>query len=332
MGSFCVPVPALHLRAHPRTSPAALRGVLWGGIGSRLLWRVRAEDVIFATPPGAPASEDAGPAPRRRACVKYTRPRRGPWLQLLDFAGYEWNHVELSLPDLPPALVGTRILHLTDLHLRTRWPKQLDDVIARTQADPPDLILFTGDFVDDKRDHRPALPLVKRLLGNLKSRFGAHAILGNHDGDLLAPQLHRLGVRVIVHQHVHVRVNDAPIELIGLPGPDRADLDERFLHAIGPKNGGVPRIVLCHYPDLVRTVRAIEPDLYLAGHTHGGQICLPNECAILTHDSLPRRLCKGAHDVNGTCLVVNRGFGFTTLPVRAFCPAEVVEVRLTSET
>jgi predicted MPP superfamily phosphohydrolase len=271
------------------------------------------------------------PSQRPAASIRYTRPRRGPWLQLMDFEGYEWNVVELSIPALPPQLENVRILHVTDLHLRTRWPRQLDDVVARVQRDPPDLILFTGDFVDDKRDHGPAMPLVRRLIGGLRARFGMFAILGNHDGDLLAPKLHGLGVRVIAHQRVDVVVNGSPVELIGGPGPDRLDLDEHFLHAIPPKRLGVPRIVLCHYPDLVRATRRLEPDLYLAGHTHGGQICLPNECAILTHDSLDRGLCKGAHDVDGTCLIVGRGFGFTTIPVRVFCPAEVVEVRLTPD-
>ena len=247
----------------------------------------------------------------------------------MDFEGHEWNFVELGIPALPPALENVRILHITDLHLRTRWPRQLDDVIARVQQDPPDLILFTGDFVDDKRDHGPAMPLVRKLIGGLRAKFGMFAILGNHDGDLLAPKLHGLGVRVIAHQRVDAIVNGAPIELIGGPGPERLDLDEHFLHAIPPKRPGVPRIVLCHYPDLIRAMKALEPDLYLAGHTHGGQICLPNERAILTHDSLPRHLCKGAHDVDGTCLIVGRGFGFTTIPMRVFCPAEVVEVRLT---
>ena len=246
----------------------------------------------------------------------------------MDFAGYEWNRVELALPDLPPALQGARILHVTDLHLRTRWPKQLDDVIGRVQQDPPDLILFTGDFVDDKRDHGPALPLLRKLIGGLRAKSGMFGILGNHDGDLLAPKLHGLGVRVIIHQRVDAIVTGAPVELIGRPGPDRLDLDERFLHAIPPKRAGVPRIVLSHYPDLIRATRPLHPDLYLAGHTHGGQICLPNECAVLTHDSLPRRLCKGAHDVDGTCLIVGRGFGFTTIPVRIFCPAEIVEIEL----
>ena len=246
----------------------------------------------------------------------------------MDFEGYEWNAVELGIAALPPQLDGVRILHITDLHLRTRWPRQLDDVIARVQQDPPDLILFTGDFVDDKRDHGPAMPLVRKLIGGLRAKFGMFAILGNHDGDLLAPQLHRLGVRVIIHQRVDAVVRGAAVELIGLPGPDRLDLDERFLYAIPPKRVGVPRVVLCHYPDLVRATKPLAPDLYLAGHTHGGQVCLPNGRALLTHDSLPRAMCKGAHDVDGTCLIVGRGFGFTTLPVRAFCPAEVVEVRM----
>jgi predicted MPP superfamily phosphohydrolase len=87
--------------------------------------------------------------------------------------------------------------------------------------------------------------------------------------------------------------------------------------------------VLCHYPDLIRPAAAkIAPDLYLAGHTHGGQICLPGERAILSHDSLPKSMCKGAHDYDGTCLIVSRGFGFSTLPLRVFCPAEVVEIEL----
>lgn len=265
------------------------------------------------------------------ARFSYSRPQRGAWLQWVDLTGYEWNFVDLAVPDLPPALDGLRILHLTDLHLRMRWPRQLDDVIAQVQADPPDLILFTGDFVDDKRDHRPALPLVKRLIGGLRATCGMFAVLGNHDGDLLAPQLHRLGVRVIIHQRVDAIVRGARVELIGLPGPERLDLDLRFIDGIPPRRPGVPRIVLCHYPDLVRAAKPLAPDLYLAGHTHGGQICLPNGCALLTHDSLPRHMCKGAHDVEGTCLVVARGFGFTTLRVRAFCPAEVVEIVLRRE-
>lgn len=289
-------------------------------------------------PPSTPAaasatSASAGP-PARRAQIRYHRPRRGPWLHLFDFAGFEWNTVELAIPDLPAALDGVRMVHLTDLHLRTRWPKQLDEVIERVNADPPELVLITGDFVDDKRDHGPALPLVRQLVSRLRPKHGIYAVLGNHDGDLLAPRLHALGVRVLLLQRAEVMVNGSPLELIGLAGAERGDLEESFIARMPPRRPGVPRVVLCHYPDLIRLAAPLHADLYLAGHTHGGQMCLPNGRALMTHDSLPRHMCKGAHDFEGTCLIVSRGFGYTTIPIRLFCPAEVVEIvlkRLTSE-
>ena len=263
--------------------------------------------------------------------IRYERPRAGPIVQFRSLKGYEWNRVRLTLPLLPSALDGTRIVHLSDLHLRRRLPNELGEVVDRIKADPPDLVVFTGDFVDSKKDHRPALPAVERLIKSLRPRSGIFAVVGNHDGDLLPPRLIAWGVRVLMNERVETLVRGHPVELIGLAGADRIDLDERFLHTIPAKRVDVPRIVLCHYPDLLRLAAPICPDLYLAGHTHGGQICLPNELALMSHDSFPKRLCKGAHDVEGTCLVVNRGFGFTTIPLRVFCPAEVVEIELKRE-
>jgi predicted MPP superfamily phosphohydrolase len=267
-------------------------------------------------------------APERCPRVRYIRPRRGPRLQVRSLRGFEWNTLELRIDDMPPALEGLRLWHLTDLHLRRRWRPQLDEIIQRGRSDPPDLMLFTGDFVDDKRDHRAALPLVQRLVTQLRATFGTFAVLGNHDGDLLGPRLMGWGVKLLTHRRAEVSVRGAMIELLGLPGVDRIDLDENFIRTAPPRKPGVPRIILSHYPDLIRAATDLRADLFLAGHTHGGQMCLPNERAILTHDSLPRRLCKGAHDVDGTCLLVGRGFGFTTIPVRLFCPAELVEVVL----
>ena len=275
-----------------------------------------------------PNQPPPAPALRQRIGIAYHRPRIGPKIQFRTLAGFEWNRVELTLPGLAAGLDGVRMIHISDLHLRRRWPAALDEVVARVNADPPDLVLFTGDFVDSKTNHRPALPLVQRLVQSLHPTAGCFGVVGNHDGDLLPPRLLAWGVRVLIHERVEAPVRGCPIELIGLTGPDRLDFDERFLHMIPPKRPGIPRVVLSHYPDLIRAAAAIAPDLYLAGHTHGGQICLPSERALMTHDSLPRSQCKGPHDVSGTCLIVNRGFGFTTIPLRVFCPAEVVEIVL----
>jgi predicted MPP superfamily phosphohydrolase len=287
------------------------------------------ESLVAEPAPAHKMRDDVDPvASAARTRWRLHRPRRGPWIQGPNLRGYEWNTLELSIRSLPDELVGSRLLHLTDVHLRHRWPAAIEDVVARTRSNPPDLILCTGDSVDDKRDHTAALPLVERLFTELRSRHGIYYVTGNHDGDLLAPHLIRWGVRVIVHQRVEVYARGRPIELIGLPGPDRIDLDERFIARQPPRQAGVPRIILCHYPDLIRAAAPLHADLYLAGHTHGGQMRLPFGSPLLTHDSLPHRMSSSAHDINGTCLLVGRGLGCTSLPLRLFCPAEVVEVEL----
>jgi predicted MPP superfamily phosphohydrolase len=271
---------------------------------------------------------------RAPARFTYRRPRRGAWLQLFDIAGFEWNYVELHIDGLPTELVGTRLLQIGDLHLRPRWTKGLDELIAKVNADPPDVLMLSGDFIDNKHDLAPTLPRLAKLMTRLRAKTGMFATLGNHDGDLLFPQLMAMGVQVITHERRLVSVRGRDLELIGFPGPDRSDLSDAFLRVLPAKTHGVPRIVLSHYPDLIRAACAarLAPDLFFAGHTHGGQICLPNGFPPVRHDVLPRRLCTGVHDYDGVCLVVTRGLGFTHAPVRLFCPGEVVEVVLKNET
>jgi hypothetical protein len=83
-----------------------------------------------------------------------------------------------------------------------------------------------------------------------------------------------------------------------------------------------------HYPDQIRRVEMLHPDLVLAGHTHGGQICLPGGIPILKHDSLPVKYCQGLHRWKSSWLHVGRGFGFSSIAVRSFCPPQVVELKL----
>jgi predicted MPP superfamily phosphohydrolase len=68
--------------------------------------------------------------------------------------------------------------------------------------------------------------------------------------------------------------------------------------------------------------------LFLAGHTHGGQVCFPGKVPIIRHDSLASRLVSGIHRYHDTWLVVTRGLGFSSYPIRLFCPAEVIELTL----
>jgi len=261
----------------------------------------------------------------------FERPRRGPWLQLLDPRGLEWNRLTVAIDDLPPALGGLRLLHLSDLHLRPKWLRAYDELIQGIDANPPDLIVVTGDFVEHRMNFRSTLPALERLVKRLNSRLGTFAILGNHDGDLLGPRLLDWGVHLVSGRTARLESPDAVLELIGVPSVSRLDPIGAFVRSVRPRQRGVPRIVLSHFPDSIRELAPLGADLILAGHTHGGQCCLPGGLPLVTHDSLPKRMSKGVHEVpGGALLVVSRGLGFATLPVRVFCPAEVIEICLQS--
>lgn len=258
----------------------------------------------------------------------------GPWFQWRVPYGFEWNCARLPAPNLPPALEGLRILHLSDFHLRRFWKRPYDELIARIARHPPDLLLCTGDYVEQKSDYRPALPMVLRLVAGFRARLGCYGILGNHDRYWMEPPLKGTNLTLLdgARREIAVRdpCGDATIELIGLPGVDRSDLSDDFVNSIPRRRDRTFRIVLSHFPDHLKRVQfALQPDLFLAGHTHGGQVCLPGGYPLVRHDALPRRLCTGIHWVDRTWLVVNRGFGFSGMMMRLFCPAEVLELTLT---
>ena len=271
-------------------------------------------------------------------CPLYDRRNKpGPWFQFRVPYGFEWNRVRIPVPNLPRALDGLRIVHVTDFHFHRVWKPPYDQLLARIGADVPDLLLSTGDYVEEKSDYRPALPMVLRLLKGFKARLGVFGILGNHDGHACGRALGRLQSDLALIDGRRVEIpfgaDGTTIELIGLPGVDRAELHDDFLRSVPPRRERSLRIVLSHFPDhLPRVQYALEPDVFLTGHTHGGQCCLPGGYPVVRHDSSPRRLCSGIHWVDRCWMVANRGFGFSGLQMRLFCPAEVLDLRLTRMT
>ena len=260
-----------------------------------------------------------------------SEPADGPTVQWRGPRQFVWRRVRLPVPALPPALAGLRILHLSDFHTRGYWPPAYDALLERVNADPPDLILFTGDFVESRRNHLPAVPHVRRLVAGFRARLGCFGTLGNHDLYHFAPHLAGTNLTLIEGARRVIRVEDAAVELIGFPGVARSDLTEDFLRTIPLRDERTLRVVMSHFPCHLPRANIFAPDLFLAGHTHGGQVCLPGGRPVITHCRLPRRLSRGVHRVGPTWLVVNHGLGFSGLPLRVLCPSEVVELTVERE-
>jgi predicted MPP superfamily phosphohydrolase len=253
--------------------------------------------------------------------------RRGPWFMFRGPVGFEWTQIRAPVPGLAEELEGFRFVHLSDLHMRGYWSRGYDALIERLEQSRPDLLLITGDFIDNLHNYQPGLRTLKRLIPRLKSRLGTYGILGNHDVDLLGPPLQEMGVTLLDSRRALLESGGgAKLELIGLGGIARHDLDADFVARQPPKEPGTLRIVMSHFPDHFRRIRPLAADLFLAGHTHGGQICTPWGWPLITHDRMARRYCKGVHRMDGTWYIVSRGLGFAGIPVRINCPAEVAEI------
>lgn len=252
------------------------------------------------------------------------QPWRWPWIHLFEPAHFVVRELPLDIEGLPDALDGFRIVAISDLHLTDVWYKAYEratDTVAALQAD---LLLIAGDIVDNKWDYEPALPIVKRLLPDLRSRLGSYAILGNHDRPGLAGELESVGVQMVMGQRTTIDTGNGIVELIGGPGPKREHWFDAFPKQFGPPQPGIPRLLMAHFPDFFPRLRSLHPDLYLCGHTHAGQVCLPGGIPLVWHDTQPRNLCRGYHRFGRTHYIVSQGFGFSGLPIRFFCPPEIL--------
>ncbi|HEY1683184.1 MAG TPA: metallophosphoesterase [Tepidisphaeraceae bacterium] len=289
----------------------------------------------------------------------------GPWFNLFSPVPFQFNRIDLPIAGLPEDLVGLKLIHISDAHFRSRWSLGWQEMVERINSAQADLIFMTGDFVDSKINSAPAMPNVERFFSSLKSRLGNFAIFGNHDHDFLyrlakkvaaggkiasepwprrkrdkdrepkglpipprLPAMNYLGHRILDDCREVVKVGEAELEIIGFRGTSRADFSENFLRLLPAKPANGMRIVMSHHPDSIRKLESLEPDLVLAGHTHGGQICLPGHRAIISHDSLPKKCASGLHRFGKNWLLVSRGLGFSSFSIRVFCPPEIVEVTL----
>jgi uncharacterized protein len=247
---------------------------------------------------------------------------KGKPTQIGKLKSFDFDRIRLPIPNLPADFINFKLVHLGDTHFDANWNDAWDRLIATMNEFRVDAIAFTGDWVEDKFDFRRGLHCVRRFVEQTKSRLGIFSVLGNHDGDLLAPHLHDLGVHLLVGDHRRIAGASGAIEFVGLPGVSRDDLSDALIDSIPDRPADTVRVVLSHFPDAVRRARRLAPHLFLAGHTHGGQVCLPGGRPMITHDGLPRSMSSGLHEFEGFWFHVTRGLGTSAKAIRVCCPPQ----------
>lgn len=231
---------------------------------------------------------------------------------------------DVNVRGLPPALDGLRIGMITDVHYSSVVPA--DDVnraVRLLNEAAPDIVVMGGDYVSFfDRDY---ISPVAELLAPLSAApQGSFAVLGNHDDEKEMPAaLSARGFTVLKDQRTSLMVRGERLDLAGIrfwtkaPGEIAGVL----------KGTGGTTILLAHDPRRLVEAAALDVQLVLSGHTHGGQVIVPGIGAVAGR-KFP--VLAGYATRDNTSLFVSRGVGTVYVPIRLNCPPDVAVLTLRS--
>jgi uncharacterized protein len=252
------------------------------------------------------------------------------------FAGYGYSRyveprlvrtkrITLELPRLPEGFDGMRMVQFSDIHLDFHFGiGRMEDLVNQLLKLKPDMLVFTGDLYD--RSVGPEAGECARLLSSLEAPLGKWAVLGNHDYEAGNAEvwtvLENGGFTMLANSSQSLKRNGAAIRIAGVDDmvtgrPDAA-------RALAGSDGSPFTVLLSHAPDYADIAVRYPIDLQLSGHSHGGQVRLPFRGSLFT-PKYARVYPDGLYSLENGKLHVytNRGIGFSTMPVRFWCPPEI---------
>jgi hypothetical protein len=236
---------------------------------------------------------------------------------------------EVEIARLPRELAGLSILHLSDFHFSQRITRDyFDEVVRIANRLQPDLLAVTGDICDAAA----RVDWIGPIFGELVAPLGKYFVLGNHDLRL-KKDVTRLRAALSDAGCVDLAAGPRRVEIHGqsvlLAGNERpwfplADATSAALRDDGPK---AFKILLAHSPDQFSWARQHDFDLVLAGHTHGGQICIPGVGPVVCPSRHGIRYAGGTFVNQPTLMHVSRGVS-SLFPLRLLCPPEMTKLVL----
>ena len=262
---------------------------------------------------------------------------------------YQVKRVPLSFSNLPEAFRGLKIAHISDIHSGSLMDKNaVLKGVERILNEKPDLILFTGDLVNNVADE---MKEYVEVFGKLNAPMGVYSTLGNHDyGDYVQWETHEekaanlerlkkthadMGWRLLMNEHVVLEKGNDKIALLGI---ENWSAKARF-----PKYGNMARayngadvypfkILMSHDPshwDAEVRQKYGDIDLMLSGHTHGMQFGVELPWFRWSPVQYVYQQWAGLYEEAAQKLYVNRGYGFIGYPGRVGILPEITILELT---
>jgi len=261
---------------------------------------------------------------------------------------YQLKKMKLTFDDLPSAFKGLKILHISDIHSGSfSDTRSVEKGVQKILDEKPDIILFTGDLVNDKADE---MKDYQEMFSRLKAPMGVYSTLGNHDyGDYYQwdskeakitnlqnlKKVHSdMGWKLLMNEHVVLEKDGQEVALIGI--------ENWSAKANFPRYGKLPqayegtekypfKILMSHDPshwdaEVKKDYKDIQ--LMLSGHTHGMQFGLEIPGFHWSPVQYVYKQWAGLYEDGIQKLYVNRGFGFLGYPGRVGILPEITLIEL----
>ncbi|WP_068672535.1 metallophosphoesterase [Oceanobacillus sp. Castelsardo] len=239
----------------------------------------------------------------------------------------KFQHEVIHSKKIPPSFQNFKIAQFSDTHIGFHYTiNQLSELIDKINAIQPDVIVFTGDLVDNPYEFDEYSSLQEKLK-LLEAPYGKFWIYGNHDHggygtEIIKKVMKKSDFHLLQNSHSVIEKEFDRFILVGI---DDVMLGKPNLSvALDQVNHELFTILLAHEPDYADTASEYPIDVQLSGHSHGGQVRLPWIGDLYTPD-YAEKYVQGKYLLNRDAftLYVNSGIGTTRLPYRFLCKPEI---------
>lgn len=251
-----------------------------------------------------------------------------------DTTTIETQEVALGIDQLPAALDGFRIVHITDIQGDEYTGRQkIERYIQKVNEQNPDLIIFTGDLISYGTDF---IEMSAEEFGKVKAKYGTYAVVGDHDywADLenVKPALTEQNIPLLQDENKIVDIDSTTnIVITGITEIYSRDSDPEVVDSLtSSARDAAVKIMASHQvkDHLISSAQVNEYDMLLAGHTHGGQVRVPFLGMSFSAAERETEYVSGLYQEGDLVINVNNGLGFTLSPIRYDAPPEVSVITL----
>lgn len=251
-----------------------------------------------------------------QAYMKYIEPN---WIEV--------TRQNIIHPLIPPIFNDFKIVQFSDTHLGFQLDfDHFEKIIQTISKEEPDLIIFSGDLVDNLLSFYEYEEIII-YLNYLQAPYGKFAVYGNHDHggwgtDKYKQIMEASNFKLLRNESQNIKIgNDGEIIIAGIDDAMLGQPDfEKTFSSIQERYF---TLLISHAPDLIEEAKHYPVDFQISGHTHGGQVQLPFIGPLIT-PPYGQKYVEGSYDISDHLrLYVNRGLGTTRLPYRLLSRPEI---------